>query len=148
MDFWLNLALGVIQVYSGYLQVFQEVLSKSNKIAGLNALHLLFHPIFAQNMIYNICCKLLCAAVKPAGQLNSLNDLANEMKRSNSQQVRYPVTTRRKKPYIPDYFHLDKEEFYLQSCKYEDSLSPARRKRHSKGIIQKKIPQLFQQGLC
>lgn len=90
-------------VYSGYLQVLQEVLSESNKTAGLNALHLLFHPIFAQNMIYNICCKLLCAAVKPAGQLNCLNDLANQMKRSNSQQVRCPVTMRGKNPYVPDY---------------------------------------------
>lgn len=102
-DFWLDLALGLIQVYSGYVQVLQEVLFEPNKTAGLNALHLLLHPIFAQNMIYNICCKLLCAAVKPVGQLNCLNDLANQMKKSNSQQVRCPVTKTRKSPSLPDY---------------------------------------------
>lgn len=96
--------MGFIQVYSGYLQVLQEVLSESSKTAGLNAPHLLFHRIFAQNMIYNICCKILCAAVKPVGQLNCLNDFANQMKRSNSQQVECPVTIKRKKnPEVPDY---------------------------------------------
>lgn len=47
-------------------------------------------------MIYNIRCKILCAAVKPVGQLNCLNYLANQMKRFNSQQVKCPITIRKK----------------------------------------------------
>lgn len=39
-------------------------------------------------MIYNIHRKILCAAVKPVGQLKGLNYLANQMKRTNSQQVK------------------------------------------------------------
>lgn len=36
-------------------------------------------------------------------QLNCLNDLASQIKKSNSQQIRCPVTIRRKSPSVPDY---------------------------------------------
>lgn len=81
-------------------------------------------------MIYNICCKILCAAVKLIGQLNCLNDLANQMKRSNSKQVKCPVTIRRKNPRVPDYvpswqrrilFTIMQVERLPKSCQEEEA---------------------------